>query len=80
MIVCGSPACFVTAQATHRALTRAGIEAFTAGDPLSGLNLNQRMQNALRVSFPQLVSGLPNWSGYPEYLAARADSANAVGK
>ena len=80
MIVCGSPACFVTAQAAQGGLSRAGIEAFTAGDPLSGHNLNQRMQNALRASFPRLIAGLPNWSGYPEYLAARASNADVGGK
>jgi predicted esterase len=72
MIVCGSPACFVTARSVQSGLGRVGIEAFTAGDPLSGHNLNQRMQTALRGALPQLTAGLPNWGGYPRYLAARA--------
>ena len=80
MIVCGSPACFVTAQSVQGGLKRAGIEAFTAGDPLSGHNLNQRMQTALRAALPLLTADLPNWQGYPQYLAARATNTSAVGK
>jgi len=47
---------------------------------LSGHNLNQRMQLALRKALPQLTSGLPNWRGYPRYLATRAANTEAVGK
>lgn len=80
MIVCGSPACFRTADSVKGGLGHAGLDTFTAGDPLSGHNLNQRMQIALRAAWPRLTAGLPNWSGYPEYLAARASSASAVAK
>ena len=80
MVVCGSQACFVTAHSVQGKLERAGIETFTAGDPLSGHNLNQRMQVALRAALPQLTAGLPNWSGYPQYATARANSASAVSK
>lgn len=71
MIVCGSPACFATAHSVQPGLDRAGIEAFAAGDALSGHNLNQRMQIALRAAMPQLTAGLPNWRGYAQYVAAR---------
>jgi predicted esterase len=80
MIVCGSPACFVTARSVQGGLSQAGIETFTAGDPLSGHNLNQRMQLALRQALPQLTSGLPNWRGYPRYLATHATNTAAVGE
>ncbi len=78
MIVCGSPACFVTAHNVQGGLSRAGLEAFTAGDALSGHNLNQRMQVALRAAWPEFTAGLPNWSGYPSYLAARASRTSAA--
>lgn len=72
MIVCGSPACFRSAEGARSGLTRSGLDWFTAGDPLSGHNLNQRMQVALRAAWPRFTAGLPNWSGYPGYLAERA--------
>jgi predicted esterase len=75
MIVCGSPACFVTARSVQGGLSQAGIETFTAGDPMSGHNLNQRMQLALRKALPQLTLGLPNWRGYPRYLATHDPAA-----
>jgi len=80
MVVCGSPACFATARSVQSGISHAGIEAFTAGDPLSGHNLNQRMQIALRAAMPRLTAGLPNWRGYAEYLAARSARTPAVGQ
>jgi predicted esterase len=80
MIVCGSPACFTTGRSVQGGFSRVGIEAFTAGDPLSGHNLNQRMQLALRAAMLELTAGLPNWRGYPQYVAARPTSASAAGK
>ena len=64
LIVCGSPACFQIAKSAQPNLSREGLEALTAGDPLAGHNLNQRMQNALRAAWPSLVAGLPNWLGF----------------
>lgn len=72
MIVCGSAACFRTAQRVAPSLTRAGLETLTAGDPHAGHNLNQAMQEALRAAWPAFVSGLPNWRYFPAYLRARA--------
>jgi len=72
LVVCGSPACFATARAVAPRLERAGIEALTAGDPLSGHNLNQRMQVALLAAWPSVVRGLPNWRGFEAHLAERS--------
>jgi predicted esterase len=72
LIVCGSPACFLTAANVKANLEHAGLESFVAGDPLSGHNLNQRMQDALHPVWLELTNGLPNWSGYAAYLAARS--------
>lgn len=72
MIVCGTPACFRTAKSVQPNVERAGIESILGGDPLSGHNLNLQMQTALHAVWPALVRDLPNWSGFPQYLAARA--------
>ncbi|MGC4093334.1 MAG: hypothetical protein QM756_36670 [Polyangiaceae bacterium] len=71
LIVCGSAACFTTAHAVIPALARVGIEASAVGNPLSGHNLNQRMQTALQAAWPSFVRGLPNWNGFAEHIAAR---------
>ena len=73
MIVCGTPACFRTAKSVQPNLERAGIESMLGGDPLSGHNLNLQMQAALRAVWPALVRDLPNWRGFPQYLAAGAN-------
>jgi len=72
MIVCGSPACFQTANSVEPNLARAGLESLLAGDPLSGHNLNLPMQTALRSAWPSFVKDLANWRGFAPYLAARA--------
>lgn len=71
MCVCGSPACFAAAQRAELALGRAGIAAQVKGDARAGHNLNQRMQVALQAAWPRFVDGLPNWSGFADYLARR---------
>lgn len=71
LLICGSPACFSTAQSRVPSLTQAGFELALAGDPLSGHNLNQRMQVALRKAWPAFVRGLPNWSSFERYLSTR---------
>jgi predicted esterase len=71
MIVCGGAACFRTSKDVQSIASREGLEVLSAGDPLSGHNLNQRMQDALRAAWPSLVAGLPNWATFADYLAAR---------
>jgi predicted esterase len=71
MLVCGSAVCFQTARNAEPNFFREGIDVLTAGDALSGHNLNQRMQDALHVAWPALVRGLPNWRGFEKYLAVR---------
>lgn len=71
MIVCGSDACMRTANRVKSRLTRARIDPVVSGDPLSGHNLNQRMQDALQASWPAFVADLPNWKGFEPYLAER---------
>lgn len=72
LLVCGSAACFTTARGAEAALRRAGLDPQIAGDPAAGHNLNERMQVALRAAWPAFVQGLPNWSSFPGYFAARA--------
>jgi hypothetical protein len=64
LLVCGSPSCFRTAQTLTRNVSRARLAVSVAGDPLSGHNLNERMQDALRRAWPSLVSDLPEWRGF----------------
>jgi predicted esterase len=71
LIVCGSPACFQTANSVRPSFARIALDLQIAGDPLSGHNLNQRMQAAVHPAWPSLVAGLPNWQSFPKYLAAR---------
>jgi predicted esterase len=71
LLVCGSPACFTTASSRVPAFTQAGVEAQLAGDPLSGHNLNQRMQVALQKAWPAFVHDLDNWRGFADYLSTR---------
>lgn len=72
LLVCGSAACFTTARSAEPALRRAGLDPQVTGDPAAGHNLNERMQVALKATWPSFVEGLPNWSSFPAYLAARA--------
>ncbi|HET9953528.1 MAG TPA: hypothetical protein VFQ61_03440 [Polyangiaceae bacterium] len=72
--ICGSNACFATLRSAASHVSRAGIEFQVAGDPLSGHNLNQRMQDALQQAWPNFVRGLPNWAGFPAYLERRRRS------
>jgi len=76
MIVCGSDACFRTANSVKSAVARAGIEPVIAGDPRSGHNLNERMQEALRVRFPEVVAASSNWSKFPDFLNSHSKPGN----
>lgn len=68
-LVCGSPACFRTAEAAAPRLRRHALEPLLAGDPRSGHNLNQLMQDALHQAWPSFVADLPGWQGYAAHAA-----------
>ena len=70
LVVCGSAACFQTANGVRPNFARAQVDLRIAGDALSGHNLNQRMQDALHGAWPSFVAGLPGWASFPDYLAA----------
>lgn len=72
LLVCGSARCFATAKAVRDRFERAGLQVMTAGDPLSGHNLNQRMQAALHRSFPSFVRGAAGWTAFDTFLQQRA--------
>jgi predicted esterase len=64
LVVCGSPNCFRSAPGFERTLTMTGFETAVAGDPLSGHNLNQRMQEALRAAWPPFFQPMEGWRGF----------------
>jgi predicted esterase len=67
MILCGTGPCFTTAQRAKAVLEKAGLGVIVAGDPLSGHNLNTRMQNALRREWHNLVTDLPGWNSFAQH-------------
>jgi len=67
MLVCGTPHCFVSANHAKTVLETAGLTAIVCGDPLSGHNLNGRMQNAIRRNWAQLVEGISGWETFDEH-------------
>jgi predicted esterase len=63
VIVCGSPACRRTTQASALKLQAAGLRVFESGDVRSGHNLNQLMQQALARDFSSWFTEDPAWAG-----------------
>jgi predicted esterase len=64
LLVCGNPGCFAHANRAQRTLEAAGLSVFVSGDPQSGHNLNERMQVALRKTWPDLVRGIAGWESF----------------
>ncbi|MGC4069507.1 MAG: hypothetical protein QM784_33605 [Polyangiaceae bacterium] len=67
MLLCGTGPCFTTARRAQTVLEKAGLVVIVAGDHLSGHNLNERMQNALRKEWSNLVEGLPGWASFEQH-------------
>lgn len=59
VLVCGSPACFRNAKLARKNLESAGLQVLVVGDEKAGHNLNQRMQQALQIAWPEIAAPLP---------------------
>ena len=64
VIACGGGPCFDSAKAEKVQLERAGLEVIVTGDTHAGHSLNKQMQNALQRVWPDVVRGLPGWTGW----------------
>jgi predicted esterase len=62
VIVCGTAGCRQRTAPARRRLESAGLRVFESGDPRSGHNLNQLMQEALRRDFSSWFVEDPAWS------------------
>jgi hypothetical protein len=63
LLLCGTPSCFKHSARAERVLEAAGLTTTAAGDPISGHNLNEPMQRALREIWPGFVDGVAIWQG-----------------
>jgi len=59
VLVCGTPACFVSARRGRKVLEKAGLQVLVAGDEKAGHNLNREMQRALQRAWPEITAPLP---------------------